>query len=121
VALNMEISRTDDIVVVQCSGRVVFGKEADELRRVVLDLLSESQRIVLNLASIAYIDSTGLETLIASFISAHNCNAEIKVAALPPGVQRVLTMTKLDHLFEVYDSTQDAVKAFHPHPEAAAG
>jgi anti-sigma B factor antagonist len=121
MTLNLDVSRNNDIVVVQCHGRIVFGKEADELRRVVLGLLNESKRLVLNLASISYIDSTGLETLIASFISARNRKAEIKVAALPPRVRRVLTVTKVDQLFEIYDSTQEAVKAFHSHPEAAAG
>jgi anti-anti-sigma factor len=61
----------------------VFGKEADELRRIVLGLLNENGRIVLNLGSVDYLDSTGLETLIALFISARNRKAEIKFAALP--------------------------------------
>lgn len=120
MALTLDIIRSGDVAVVQCSGRIVFGKEADELRRVILGLLNETGRIVLNLASIAYIDSTGLEILVASFISAHNRKAEIKVAAIPTSVQRVLTLTRLDHLLAAYDSTDDAVKAFRPQPEATA-
>jgi len=50
MALNLDVSRTHDIAVVPCRGRIVFGVEADELRRVVLGLLNETQRIVLNLA-----------------------------------------------------------------------
>ena len=119
--LNLDISRTGDIVVVQCSGRIVFGKDADELRRVVLGLLNETKRIILNLADVAYIDSSGLETLIASFISARNRKAEIKFAALTPSVRRVLKVTRVDQLFNVYDSTQEAVRAFRPQPEAAVG
>src|SRR5215469_829093 len=92
--LTLDISTTDRIVVVQCSGRIVFGEEADELRRVVLGLLKESERIILNLAAVTYIDSSGLETLVASFISARNRRAEIKFAALPPAVRRVLTITR---------------------------
>ena len=121
MALALDISRTDDIVVVQCRGRIVFGEEADELRRVVLGLLNETKRIVLNLAAITHIDSSGLDTLVASFISARNRRAEIKFAALSPAVHRVLTSTNVDRLFELYDSTEDAVKSFHPRPEAAAG
>jgi anti-anti-sigma regulatory factor len=45
--------------------------------------LNENGRIVLNLGSVDYLDSTGLETLIALFISARNRKAEIKFAALP--------------------------------------
>jgi anti-sigma B factor antagonist len=119
--LTLDVSRTDDIAVIRARGRIVFGTEADELRRVVLDLLNETQRIVLNLAWIGHIDSTGLGTLVASFISARHRGAEIKFAALSPEAHRVVTTTHVDRLFEIYDSTEEAIKSFHPHPEAAAG
>jgi anti-sigma B factor antagonist len=121
LALNLDVSRTEDIAVVRCRGRIVFGKETDELRRVLLDLLNDTKRIVLNLTWIEYIDSNGLGTLVASFISARNRRAKIKFAALSPRVRRVLTITKVDRLFEVYDSTEEAIKSFHSHPEAATG
>src|SRR5215472_14549435 len=119
VALDLEISRTDEIVVVRCRGRIVFGAEADELRRVVLGLLNESKRIVLSLASVAYLDSSGLDTLVASFISARNRGAEIKFSDLSPAVRRVLTSTNVHRLFEIYDFTEEAIESFDP-PEAAA-
>jgi hypothetical protein len=43
MALGLDVSRTDDVAVVRCRGRIVFGEEADELRRVVLGLLNETQ------------------------------------------------------------------------------
>jgi anti-sigma B factor antagonist len=121
MALNLDVSRTEDIAVVRCRGRIVFGEEADELRMVVLGLLKETQRIVLNLAWIEHIDSSGLGTLVASFISARHRGAEIKFAALSPRARRVLTSTNVDQLFEFYDSTEEAIRSFRPHPEAAAG
>ncbi|HET6176193.1 MAG TPA: STAS domain-containing protein [Candidatus Sulfotelmatobacter sp.] len=121
MALKLDVSRTDDIAVVRCRGRIVFGEEADDLRRVVLSLLKETQRIVLNLVWIEYIDSSGLGTLVASFISARHYGAEIKFAAVSPRARRLLADTRVDRLFEVYDSTEEAVKSFYPHPEAAAG
>jgi anti-sigma B factor antagonist len=120
VALNLDVSRTDDISVVRCSGRIVFGQEADELRRVILGLLNETKRIVLDLAWIEHIDSNGLGTLVASFISARNRRAEIKFAALSPRARQLLASTKVDRLFGVYDSTDEAIQSFHNHPEAAA-
>ncbi len=121
MALNVDVSRTEDIAVVRCRGRIVFGEEADELRRVVLGLLKETKRIVLVLAWIGHIDSSGLGTLAASFISARHHGAEIKFADLSPVARRVLTTTNLDRLFKIYDSTEEAIRSFHPHPEAAAG
>ena len=118
--LNLDVSRTGEIAVVRCRGRIVFGEEADELRGLILSLLKETNRIVLNLAWVVYVDSSGLGTLVASFISARHRGAEIKFAALSPRARRLLTITKVDPLFEVYDSAEEAVKSFLPHPEAAA-
>ena len=121
MALTLDLSRTQGIAVVRCRGRVTFGKEADELTRVILSLLNETQRIVLNFGWIEYIDSTGLGVLVASWISARNRGAEIKLAALGPKVQTVLATARVDKLFKVYDSVDEAIKSFRFHPEAAAG
>ena len=121
MALNLDISMTKDIAVVQCRGRIVFGEEADELRRVILDLLTKTQRIVLNFAWIENLDSSGLAVLVGSLVSARHRGAEIKLTALGPRPRQVLTATRVDRLFEVYDSDDQAVKSFHTYPEAAAG
>jgi anti-sigma B factor antagonist len=121
MALKLDISRTEGIAVVRCRGRVVFGEEADELRRVLLGLLNETKRIVLNFAWVGRIDSCGVGTVVASFISARHRGAEIRLAALSPEAKRVLTTTKVDHLFQVYPSAEEAIDSFRSHPEVAAG
>ena len=63
--LKLDISKSEDVAVIRCRGRIVFGEEADELRRVVLSLLNETPRIVMNLAWVAHIDSSGPGTLVA--------------------------------------------------------
>src|SRR5215467_1943893 len=121
MALKLDVSRTDDIAVVRCRGRIVFGEEADELRRVILGLLNETRRIVLNFAWLEYIDSTGVGVLVASLISARHHKAEIKLAAVGYKARRVLTIARVGSLFEVFDSADEAVRSFRMHPEAAAG
>jgi len=121
MALKLEVAKIEDIAVVRCRGRIVFGEEADELRRIILGLLNETNRIVLNLAWVAHIDSSGLGTLVASFISARNRRAQVKLAALSPEAQRVLRITNVDRIFQVYGSTEEAITSFPPHPESAAG
>jgi anti-sigma B factor antagonist len=121
MALNLDISRTGDIAIVRCRGRLVFGEEADELRGVLLTLLKETKRIILNFAWVGHIDSSGVGTVVASFISARHRGAQIKFAALSPGAKQVLKTTHVDRLFEVYDTNEEAIKSFQPHPEAATG
>jgi anti-sigma B factor antagonist len=119
--VNLDVSRSNNIAVVRCRGRIVFGEEADELRRVILGLLKETEGIVLDFAWVEYIDSSGVGVLVASLISARNRGAEIKLAALGYRVGHVLRTAKVDGLFEIYESAADAIKSFHSRPEAAAG
>jgi anti-sigma B factor antagonist len=119
MALNVDVSRSADIAVVRCRGRIVFGQEADELRRIVLGLLNQTQRIVLDFAWIEYVDSTGLGVLVASLISARHHGAQIKLAALGPRTRQVLAIATVDRLFDIYPSADEAVKSFYSLPKAA--
>jgi len=121
MVLQLDVSKTNEIAVVRCRGRIIFGEEADELKRVILGLLNETHRIVLNLVWIEHIDSTGLGTLVRSFIFARHLGGEIKFAGLSPNVRRAMKTTNVNRLFEVYDTPEEAIKSFHPDAEAAAG
>jgi anti-anti-sigma factor len=61
--LKLATQTKDGILVVDCSGRIVFGEESSLLRETVKKAVSESNRIVLNLGEVNYIDSGGLGTL----------------------------------------------------------
>ena len=121
MSLLLDVSKTDDVAVVRCRGRIVFGEESDQLRALLLELLQETNRVILNMAWVAHIDSSGLGTLVASFISTRHRGAQIKFAALSPIARQVLTNTHVDQLFEIYDSTEDALKSFQAPLRAATG
>jgi anti-anti-sigma factor len=118
MSLELDISMNDDIAVVRCRGRIVFGEEADELRRVILGLLPDTSRIVLDLAWVHHIDSGGLGTLVASFISARHRNAEIKFGGISSRAVQTLTSTHVGQLFEMYDSADAAIQSFRPRHQA---
>lgn len=101
-----------EIAVVYCRGRIVFGEEDDELRRVVLELLRQTRQIVLQLAWVTQIDSGGLGTLVGLYVSARNRDGEIKLAAVSQKVREVLQTTKLTELFDIQVSEEEAVAAF---------
>ena len=60
--LRMSTRTIDGVLVVDCSGRIVFGEESASLRDAIKKLLSESPKVVLNLRDVTYIDSGGLGT-----------------------------------------------------------
>jgi anti-sigma B factor antagonist len=58
--LKVATKTKDGILIVDCSGRIVFGEESSLLRETVKKAISENNRIVLNLGEVNYIDSGGL-------------------------------------------------------------
>ena len=112
MSLKVETRQLNGITVVACHGRIVLGEEAAGLRETLKKVLSESRQIVLNLAGVDYIDSSGLGTLVGVYSSARKGGADIKLAGVGQRMRDVLQITKLVTVFEVYDTEQEALESF---------
>ncbi|HEV2388341.1 MAG TPA: STAS domain-containing protein [Candidatus Acidoferrales bacterium] len=103
----------DGVSVLDLEGRIVLGEESGALRERVKHLLGDNRkRIILNMGNVSYIDSAGLGALVASFTSAKNQGASLKLVNLGSKFREVLQVTKLLTVFEVYDSEQAAIASF---------
>jgi anti-sigma B factor antagonist len=113
MALNITTSSIDGVIVVYCSGFLVFGEESTSLRMLVKDLLKNSRKIVLDLRDVTHIDSAGLGTLVGLYLSARSVGSSIKLADVGSRVNRALQVTKLVRVFEVFDKAEDAIASFN--------
>lgn len=111
--LKIETRQADGVTIASCQGRIVFGEEATVLRDNLKRLLGSTRQVVLNLAGVTYIDSGGLGTLVGVYSSARASGADIKLTGLGQRLRDVLQITKLVTVFEVYDTEQEAIGAFH--------
>jgi anti-sigma B factor antagonist len=119
MALSIINARMDGVTVVHLSGTIFFDDESALLRVHVKDLLGKSRRIVLDLENVTRIDSSGLGTLVALYISARKVGGDIKLANLGNHLKEALRITRLVTVFDIFDRTEDAVAAFNR--AAAAG
>ena len=110
--LRMSTRSVEGVLVVDCSGRVVFGEESATLRDTVKRLLAESPKVVLNLREVNYVDSGGLGTLVSLYTTARNAGGAVKLANLSKRVGDLLQLTKLLTIFEVFDDEEAAAKSF---------
>jgi anti-sigma B factor antagonist len=110
--LKLTTRTQDGILIVDCIGRIVFGEESSRLRETIKKSLAETNRIVLNLGEVSYIDSGGLGTLVGLRTSALNAGGTIKLTNLTKRVGDLLQVTKLLTVFDVYDSEAEAIESF---------
>ena len=110
--LRMSTRSIEGALVVDCSGRLMFGEESASLRDTVKKLLAERPKIVMNLREVNYIDSGGLGTLVSLYTTARNAGGAVKLASLSQRVGDLLQVTKLLTIFEVFDDPETAAKSF---------
>jgi anti-sigma B factor antagonist len=110
--LKMSTRSTQGVMVVDCSGRIVFGEESASLRETVKKLLAQSPKVVLSLQEVNYVDSGGLGTLVSLYTTARNAGGAVKLAHVNQRVVNLLQLTKLLTIFEVFDDEEGAAKSF---------
>ena len=113
MALKITDRVVDGVEVQGLEGRIVLGEESNALREKVKGLLSAGQKkIVLNMANVSYIDSSGLGTLVALHTSARSQGASMKISNLGSKFQELLQVTKLVTVFDTYPSEAAAISSF---------
>jgi anti-sigma B factor antagonist len=108
--MDIHTRMVGDVRILDISGRIILGQETMVVRNTIKDLLHNGVRkIVINLAMVNYIDSSGVGELVSSFTAVAKEGGQLRLLNLTAKVREVLALTKLLTVFEVYDNEQAAV------------
>jgi anti-sigma B factor antagonist len=113
--MSMTLATRDvsGVTIVDLSGKITLGEGGVTLREEVRKLLADgSKKIVLNLAEVNYIDSSGLGELVSAYTAVKNAGGELKLINLTSKVRDLLVITKLVTVFDVKDDEASAVSSF---------
>ena len=95
------------------AGRVTLGEGANALRDRLRDLVAASQqRILLNMAEVSFIDSSGIRELVAGLTAVTNSGGQLKLLNLTGRVKDLMQITKLYNVFDVHDDEAAAIRSF---------
>jgi anti-sigma B factor antagonist len=102
-----------DVSVVDCSGRITLGEGSSALRDEIKKLSADGKKkILLNMADITYIDSSGIGELVSAYTTVTNSGGMLKLLSLTKRVQDLLQITKLYTVFEVFEDEAKAISSF---------
>ena len=111
--LNINERQAGDVTVLDMSGKITIGEGSVALRTAIRRLLEEGKRrILLNLAGVSYIDSSGIGELVSSYTAINKEGGQLKLLNLTQKLQDLLTITKLLTVFDVYEKEADALNSF---------
>ena len=111
--MTISTREVSHVTIIDIDGRITLGDELDALRDTIRQLVaSGKKKIILNLAKVDYIDSSGVGELVGSYTAVRNAGGELKLMQLTQKVHDVLNVTKLYTVFDIKDDEFTAVKSF---------
>jgi anti-sigma B factor antagonist len=111
--MKVTTRQVDGVTILDLSGRITLGEGSVQLRDATRDLLSKGQKyILLNLADVNYIDSSGIGELVSAYTTVRNQGGELKLLNLTKKVHDLLQITKLYTVFDVKDDEASAIASY---------
>ncbi|MGD9629513.1 MAG: STAS domain-containing protein [Pyrinomonadaceae bacterium] len=119
--LSIQKRQSGEVTIVDLSGKIALGESNRALHDEIRELTGSGQKkILLNLANVTVIDSSGLGELVASYASVERNGGTLKLSNLSDRFIELITITKLYTVFDVFDNEADALASFGSASEAAA-
>jgi anti-sigma B factor antagonist len=102
-----------NVSVIDVAGRITLGEGSAALRETLREMVAKNQnKILLNLADVTYIDSSGIGELVSGYTTVTNTGGQLKLLNLNKRVKDLLQITKLYTVFEVKEDEADAIRSF---------
>ncbi len=111
--LTITERQAGDITILDMSGKVTIGDGSVALRNAIRRLLQENKKkVLLNLAGVGYIDSSGIGELVSSYTTVKQEEGQLKLLNLTQKLQDLLAITKLLTVFDVYEDEGTALGSY---------
>jgi anti-sigma B factor antagonist len=111
--LNIRERQAGDVTILDMEGKITIGEGSVSVRGAIRRLLEEGKKkILLNLAGVGYVDSSGIGELVSSYTTINREGGQLKLLKLTQKIQDLLGITKLLTVFDVYDDEATALNSF---------
>jgi len=111
--VKISTRKVDGVMVVDISGRIVLGEGGSLRETINAVLFSGEKKVLLNLAEVNYIDSTGLGELISAHTSVQKDGGQIQFLKMTNKVRDLLQITKLYTVLNIKDDEAEAIASLN--------
>jgi anti-sigma B factor antagonist len=112
ILMNINERTLNDVTILDIDGNLAREENAQFRTRVAAAINAGARKLVLNLASVSHMDSSGLGELISCYTSMQKLGGSIKLLSPNHRLQNLLVITKLNTLFNTFDSESAAIASF---------
>jgi anti-sigma B factor antagonist len=118
--MNIQDRKLDDVTILDLDGTFALGGHAKFRQHIETIIDSGSRQLLINLAKVSYMDSSGLGELISGYMQMQGVGGQMKLLNLNNRLHQLLVVTKLVTLFEMFDSEAAALSSFSAEAKRSA-
>jgi len=111
--MKYKIREAGDLTLIDLSGKLMGGSDADVFRDLIHELLERGRRgVIVNLAGVTWVNSTGVGILITGYTTLRKNRGDLKLLNVSNKIRSILYVTKLNLIFECFDDEREAADSF---------
>ncbi|MCG8606592.1 STAS domain-containing protein [bacterium] len=112
--MKVKERRIGDVGILDLSGKLLGGPPGSQnVKDAIYRFLDQGvSRVVINLDQVTRMNSSGLGILISAMTSLKNKDGELRLAGVNETMEGILVMTKLNSIFDIYDTAEGAAQSF---------
>lgn len=111
--MKIETKQNGDVSILILTGFFTMNLGENIIKNLITDTLNSGVRkIILEFKEVQFINSAGIGELVGSYISVSNRGGQIKLCGLPDKVLKMMNITRLISIFDIYKTEEEAVAAF---------
>ncbi len=109
--MKVNVSEKSGAAIITIQGKMMGGPDTGELDEKLYSLLGKGTKVaVVDLSGCEWINSSGLSILIHHYKKFRDAGGELKLANLTDKIERIMVISRLTEVFNVYDSVDAALK-----------
>ena len=113
MSVKLNARQVGDVTVLDAAGRITLGEGSSAFRDKIKELtVAGNKKILINMADVSYIDSSGIGELVSGFTTVTNSGGSLKLLNLGKRIQDLLQITKLYTVFETFEDEAAAIRSF---------
>jgi anti-sigma B factor antagonist len=113
MALKITTRQLGDVTILDAAGPITMGEGTNLLRDKFREMVAVGHRkLLLNLAGVSYMDSSGIGELVAGFTSLSHAEGRLKLVGLTRRVKELLQMTQVLSIFEAFEDEATAARSY---------
>jgi anti-sigma B factor antagonist len=110
--MGFEVGREGDVTVLDVEGQLIVGNRQELKQKVLEELENGERKFLIDFERTGYIDSSGLGVLVSLSKKIREQGGELRLANLNDDLRTLFELTKLDTLFQISSSRDEALSSF---------